>query len=138
MIGNKSRLPKSLQESISHAEETTKLNLGTQFTFAINYSGKYDIIQACKCVTEKVKNGLIQPHDINEDLLEQELETKCIEYPYPDLLVRTSGELRISNFMLWQLAHTEMFFVKKLFPDFEDTDFTEILSLFQEKRRHIL
>ncbi|KAK1562646.1 hypothetical protein Q3G72_015291 [Acer saccharum] len=83
----------------------------------------------------KVKDGVIEPSDINESLIEQELETNCTEFPYPDLLIRTSGELRISNFLLWQLAYTELFFAQSLWPDFGEAEFIEALRSFQRRRR---
>lgn len=83
-----------------------------------------------------VKDGLIEPNDVSESLIEQELETNCTEFPYPDLLIRTSGELRISNFMLWQLAYTELFFSQSLWPDFGEAEFLEALKSFQQRRRH--
>lgn len=74
-------------------------------------------------IARKVKDGVIAPDDINESLIEQELETNCTQFPYPDLLIRTSGELSISNFLLWQLAYTELFFAKSLCPDFGEIEF---------------
>lgn len=102
---------------------------------AVSYSGKYDVVQACKSIAQKVQEGTIELDDINETLIEQELETSCTEYPYPDLLIRTSGELRVSNFLLWQVAYTEFFFVKTLWPDFGKQDFTEALLSFQQRQR---
>lgn len=102
---------------------------------AVSYSGKYDIVQACKNISQKVKDGLIQVDDVNESFIEQELETNCTEFPYPDLLIRTSGELRVSNFLLWQLAYTEFFFVSALWPDFGKAEFVEALISFQQRQR---
>ncbi|KAH9626714.1 hypothetical protein KSS87_017413 [Heliosperma pusillum] len=124
--------PKKL---ISEAEETTKNNTRLQLIVAVSYSGKYDIIQACKNIAQKAKNGLVKVEEIDEELIEQELETNCTEYPYPDLLIRTSGELRVSNFLLWQLAYTELFFVRALWPDFGQDEFVEALSSFQQRNR---
>uniref|UniRef100_A0A803LXC3 Alkyl transferase n=1 Tax=Chenopodium quinoa TaxID=63459 RepID=A0A803LXC3_CHEQI len=101
----------------------------------ISYSGKYDIIQACKNISQKVKDGAVEVEEIDEGLIEQELETNCTEYPYPDLLIRTSGELRVSNFLLWQLAYTELFFVRALWPDFGEEEFIEALMSYQQRSR---
>lgn len=133
-MGNRSTFSKSLQNMIAYAEETTAANSGTHLIVALNYSGKYDIIQACQSVATKVKDGVLRLEDINEDLIKHELESKYTEFPYPDLLIRTSGEYRLSNFMLWQLAYSELFFAKYLFPDFGETEFIEAISLFQNRR----
>lgn len=135
VIGDKSNLPNSLKEAINHAEETTKDNIGLHFVAALNYGGRYDITQATKNIATKVKDGVIQFEDINDKLIDQELETKNLEYPNPDLLIRTSGELRISNYMLWQLAYSEFCFVDKLFPDLDEADFVAALRSFQRRQR---
>lgn len=135
IIGNTSRLPNSLQKLIANVEETTKNSSGLQLIVAVSYSGQYDIVQACQRIAMKVKDGVIAPDDVNESLIEQELETNCIQFPYPDLLIRTSGELRISNFLLWQLAYTELFFAKSLWPDFGEIEFLEALHDFQRRQR---
>ncbi|KAL9238695.1 hypothetical protein vseg_013084 [Gypsophila vaccaria] len=135
IIGDSSKLPTSLQKLISEAEETTKHNTRLQLIVAASYSGKYDIIQACRNIAQKAKDGHVAVEDIDEELIEQELETNCTEYPYPDLLIRTSGELRVSNFLLWQLAYTELFFIRALWPDFGEDEFVEALSSFQQRNR---
>ncbi|KAJ7959801.1 Alkyl transferase [Quillaja saponaria] len=113
----------------------TKDNSRLQITVAVSYSGKYDAVQACTSIAQKVKDDHIQLKDINDNLIEQELETNCTEFPYPDLLIRTSGELRVSNFLLWQLAYTELFFVQELWPDFGKAEFVEALTSFQQRQR---
>ncbi|KAK6935730.1 Decaprenyl diphosphate synthase-like [Dillenia turbinata] len=135
VIGDSSKLPDSLSRLIKHAEETTKDNSRLQLIVAASYSGKYDILQARKSVARKVKDDFIQLEDINEALIEQELETNCTEFPYPDLLIRTSGELRVSNFLLWQLAYTEFFFAQALWPDFGEPEFIEALTSYQQRQR---
>ncbi|XP_060174162.1 (2Z,6Z)-farnesyl diphosphate synthase CPT6, chloroplastic-like isoform X1 [Lycium barbarum] len=136
VIGDKSNLPSSLKEMIKLAEETTKDNTGLHFVAALNYGGRYDIIQATKRIASKVKDGVIQLEDIDDKLIDQELETnKCLEYPNPDLLIRTSGELRISNYMLWQLAYSEFYFMDKLFPEVDEADFVAALRSFQQRQR---
>ncbi|GAB4824520.1 hypothetical protein Ancab_007396 [Ancistrocladus abbreviatus] len=135
VIGDASKLPPTLRELIAQAEEETKSNTRLQLIVAVSYSGKYDIIQACRSIAQKVKDGLVRLDDIDESLIEQELETNCTEYPYPDLLIRTSGELRVSNFLLWQLAYTELFFATPLWPDFGEEEFVSALKSFQQRNR---
>ncbi|CAK8537693.1 unnamed protein product [Lathyrus sativus] len=135
VIGDTSKLPNSLQRMITSIEDYTKENSKFQVIVAINYGGKYDIVNACKSVAKKVKDGHIYLEDIDENTLEKELQTNCTEFPYPDLLIRTSGELRVSNFLLWQLAYTEFFFDSKLWPDFGKDEFIEALISFQHRHR---
>ncbi|KAM6550654.1 hypothetical protein CsatB_000462 [Cannabis sativa] len=134
-IGDKSKLPGSLQELIANVEESTKNNSLLQLVVAVSYSGQYDVVQACRKIALKVKDGVLMPEDISESLIEEELETNCTQFPYPDLLIRTSGELRISNFFLWQLAYTELFFSQSLWPDFGEFEFLEALRAFQSRQR---
>ncbi|CAA2981334.1 dehydrodolichyl diphosphate synthase 2-like [Olea europaea subsp. europaea] len=134
-IGDKSKLPKSLQELIATVENSTRGNMGLHLMIAINYGGRYDVMQASRSIASKVKDGSLQVEDINETLFEKELETNCAEFPNPDLLIRTSGEQRISNFYLWQLANTEVFFSVKKLLDFEEEDFIEALISFQKRER---
>ncbi|KAM7522078.1 hypothetical protein LguiA_011980 [Lonicera macranthoides] len=137
MIGDRSKWPKSLQGALSLVKEVTKKNTGLHVLGGINYGGRYDILQACKSVASKVKDGLLQLEDINESVFELELETKCTEFPSADLVIRTSGAHRLSNFMLWQAAYSELFFVEKLFPDIEEEDFIEALKSYRKKeKRH--
>ncbi|XP_021289889.1 dehydrodolichyl diphosphate synthase 2-like [Herrania umbratica] len=135
VIGDLARLPKAFQELIINLEEATKNNARFQLIVAVSYSGHYDVVQACQRLALKAKCGLIEPSDINESLIEQELETKCTEFPYPDLLIRTSGEFRVSNFMLWQLAYAELFFAQSLWPDFGEAEFLKALLAFQKRQR---
>ncbi|CAK9164216.1 unnamed protein product [Ilex paraguariensis] len=135
VIGDKSKLPKSLNQILARAEQALKANSGLHAVIALNYSGRYDILQVCQKVANHVKDGLIQPEDITQSMFEEQLETTGTKYPNPDLLIRTSGEHRISNFMLWQLAYTELYFVEKMFPDFGETDLIEALSSFQQRQR---
>ncbi|PIN20773.1 cis-prenyltransferase [Handroanthus impetiginosus] len=135
VVGNRSQLPESLQNLASSSEELAKSNRGMRLILALNYSGRYDITQATKNIAAKVRNGVLQVEDINESLIEQHLKTNRIEFPNPDLLIRTNGELRVSNFMLWQLAYTELLFVDKLFPDFNEADLIDALAAFQRRQR---
>ncbi|XP_057439926.1 dehydrodolichyl diphosphate synthase 2-like isoform X2 [Lotus japonicus] len=135
VIGDSSKLPKSLKRMITSAEESTKDNSELQLIVAVSYSGKYDVVQACRSVAKRVKDGHVDLEDIDENMIEQELETNCTEFPNPDLLIRTSGELRVSNFLLWQLAYTELFFNRELWPDFGKEEFVEALNSFQQRQR---
>ncbi|OMO97565.1 Di-trans-poly-cis-decaprenylcistransferase-like protein [Corchorus olitorius] len=135
VIGDLAKLPETLQELIINLEKATKSNTRFHLIVAVSYSGHYDVVQACQRLAMKAKCGLIEPSDINESLVEQELETKCTEFPYPDLLIRTGGEFRISNFMLWQLAYAELFFAQSLWPDFGEAELLKALVAFQQRRR---
>ncbi|XP_073157330.1 cis-prenyltransferase 4, chloroplastic-like [Henckelia pumila] len=135
LVGDCTKLPKPLQALLSEAAETTKNNSQLHLILAVNYSGQNDLVQACQNIAQKVKDGLIEPEDIDKFLLESELETNCTDFPNPDLLIRTSGELRISNFLLWQLAYTELYFANSLWPDFGEDEFVKALLSFQQRQR---
>ncbi|XP_010454263.1 PREDICTED: dehydrodolichyl diphosphate synthase 5 [Camelina sativa] len=135
VIGNRSKISRSLLGLIEEVEEATKSYEGKQLIIAIDYSGRFDILQACKNLAMKVKDGLIQVEDIDEKAMENELMTKCSEFPNPDLLIRTSGEQRISNFFLWQSAYTELYFPNVLWPDFGEAEYLEALTWYQQRQR---
>ncbi|CAN8253237.1 unnamed protein product [Cochlearia groenlandica] len=135
VIGNRGKIPESLLTLIQEVEEATKSYKGKQLIIAIDYSGRFDILQACKSLAEKAKNGLIQIEDIDEKAMDQELMTKCSEFPNPDLLIRTSGEQRISNFFLWQSAYTELYFPSDLWPDFGEAEYLDALTWYQQRQR---
>lgn len=136
VIGDCSRLPVALQKTVREAEEATRNNSQLDLILAISYSGRRDIVQACRNLAQKVHGNLLRPEDIDESLFADELETSCAaEFPYPDLLIRTSGELRLSNFLLWQSAYSELFFTNTLWPDFGEADYLEALSSFQSRDR---
>ncbi|MFS7964780.1 putative ditrans,polycis-polyprenyl diphosphate synthase ((2E,6E)-farnesyl diphosphate specific) [Helianthus anomalus] len=131
VMGDKSKLSETLQKLSTEIEEKSRTNSGTHIIFAINYSGKHDIIKACKNLANQVKDGVILPNQINENIFAQQLYTNYIDFPCPDLVIRTSGEIRISNFMLWQMAYSKLYFTKKYFPDFGEDDLIEALRAFQ-------
>ncbi|KAI3952409.1 hypothetical protein MKX01_005276 [Papaver californicum] len=133
IIGNLVKLPISLQNQITKTTDTTKKNTKLHLLLGINYSGRDDILQACRKISHKVKDGLVEPEDISESLFNGELETA--EIPYPDLFIRTSGVLRLSNFFAWQLAYTELYFTECLWPDFGEREFTTALQSFQRRQR---
>ncbi|KAL6614138.1 hypothetical protein ACP70R_036408 [Stipagrostis hirtigluma subsp. patula] len=136
VIGDSSRLPISLQKAAREAEEATRNNSQLDLTLAISYSGRRDIVQACRKLAQKVDAKLLSPEDIDESVFAMELETSLAgEVPCPDLLIRTSGELRLSNFLLWQSAYSELFFTDTLWPDFGEADYLEALVSFQSRDR---
>ncbi|RZR92725.1 hypothetical protein BHM03_00021079, partial [Ensete ventricosum] len=135
IIGDSSDLPQSLQKLVKEVVDLTKNNAQIDLIIAISYSERRDITQACQTIAQKVKHGFLEPEDYESHIAE-ELETNCIvEFPYPDLLIRTSGELRLSNFLLWQSAYTELFFTNKYWPDFGEADYMEALCSFQSRQR---
>ncbi|WOK93906.1 dehydrodolichyl diphosphate synthase 2-like [Canna indica] len=135
IIGDITELPQSLQKLAKEVVDMTKKNTKLDVLVAISYSGRRELKRACQNIAQKVKHGLLAPEDITESHIEQELETNHIEFPHPDLLIRTSGELRVSNFLLWQLAYTELFFTKTYWPDFGEEDYVEALHSFQSRQR---
>ena len=126
-IGDASALPSKAQRSLEHAKEATKSNDRMKLILALNYSGRWDLEQACNRLLEATK-GKIDSSDINKYL-----STSGI--PDPELLIRTSGEMRISNFMLWQLAYTELHFTDVLWPDFRKKDLFEAIISYQRRER---
>jgi undecaprenyl diphosphate synthase len=132
-VGNLTALPASLQSEIAKAVTLTQHNQGIQFTVATNYGGRQEIIQACRSIAAQVQAGSIEPDDIDENLFSSHLYTQGI--PDPDLLIRTSGELRISNFLLWQLAYAEIYVTETLWPNFDRPAFHAALTDYQQRHR---
>jgi undecaprenyl diphosphate synthase len=132
-VGNLESLPPSLKAEIDRSMEETKNNLGIQFTVATNYGGRQEIIEACRAIAAKAYQGTINPEEIDEAVFERHLYTSGL--PYPDLLIRTSGEMRISNFLLWQLAYAEIYVTQTLWPDFDRAQFHQALSAYQQRER---
>jgi undecaprenyl diphosphate synthase len=132
-VGQIDALPESLQVEIAKAEETTRHNQGTMFTVATNYGGRQEIVQACQALAAMVKTGAIEAADIDENLFSQQLYTQGLLDP--DLLIRTSGEMRISNFLLWQLAYSEIYVTDTLWPNFDRRAFHLALVDFQQRQR---
>jgi undecaprenyl diphosphate synthase len=132
-IGNLEALPVSLQEEIARSMAETKENTGIQFTIATNYGGRQEIVQACRAIAAKVRQGAIDPEDIDEAIFERHLYTAGLSYP--DLLIRTSGEMRLSNFLLWQMAYAEIYVTETLWPDFDRKEFHKALTDYQERDR---
>ena len=131
--GNLKALPNSLQDQISAAMEETQNNRGIQFTVATNYGGRQEILAACRAIAQKVEQGLLKPDEIDEDTFASHLYTAGIHDP--DLLIRTSGEMRISNFLLWQIAYTEIYVTEALWPDFDRNELHCALRAYQKRDR---
>lgn len=132
-IGQIDRLPEKCQKQISHVKELTKENDRLQLCLALSYSGRWDITEAVKKLSVRVKNGELKPEDINDELIGSHLSTA--EVPDPDLIIRTSGEYRISNFLLWQLAYSELYVTETYWPDFKRDELYEAIKSYQERDR---
>ncbi|WP_036485546.1 polyprenyl diphosphate synthase [Myxosarcina sp. GI1] len=132
-VGNLTDLPKSLRQEIERSMQDTENNTGTQFTIATNYGGRQEIVQACRAIASKVERGYVEVEKIDESLFEEHLYTKGITHP--DLLIRTSGEMRISNFLLWQIAYAEIYVTPTLWPDFDRAEFYKALTTYQQRER---
>ncbi|XP_021744843.1 uncharacterized protein LOC110710809 [Chenopodium quinoa] len=135
VIGDRSPLSDSLRKAVEEIEEETKDYKGIHLVLAMSYSGQNDIVHACQNIATKVKDGLLQPEDITKSLFEEHLQTNVTDMPLPDLLIRTSGELRISNYYLWQSAYSEMYFTDTLWPDFGEDEFVKALRSYQQRGR---
>jgi undecaprenyl diphosphate synthase len=132
-IGDISSLPKNVQEKFLWSIDKLNSCTGLTLVIAISYSSKWEIIEAVRQIAEQVKLGKIQPSEIDNSLMECYLNTS--EMPDPELLIRTSGECRISNFLLWQIAYTELYFTPKLWPDYRKEDLFEAIFDFQNRER---
>ena len=133
VLGDITRLSEGMQKSIKKCMERTKNNTGVTFNIALNYGGRNEILSAVKKIAYEVKNGNINVEEITEDTISNNLYTAG--EPDPDLLIRTSGELRLSNFLLWQLAYTEFLFIDKNWPDFSEEDINEAIEVYQKRNR---
>ena len=132
-IGDRTRFSESLQSSITAAEKKTETNTHLNLNIAANYGGRWDIVNAAQNLSRKLVNGEIVENQITEEAFTREL---ClVDLPEPDLFIRTGGEQRISNFLLWQIAYTELFFTDTLWPDFNDAAFDEALDWYSKRQR---
>lgn len=132
-IGDLDGLPNSCKDELNAAYERTKNNKGINLILALNYSARWELTEVNKKIAAKVQSGKLQLSEITDELISNELTTKGI--PDPELLIRTSGELRISNFLLWQIAYAELYFTDKLWPDFKKEDFYEAILDYQSRER---
>ncbi len=133
VIGDISRLSDDLQKQIIDLEEKSSVNTGLNFTVALNYGGRDEMIRAMQKLAVDVKNGNLEPEQITEELFSANLDTKDI--PDPDLMIRTSGEQRISNYMLWQMAYAEFYFTDVLWPDFDKKELQKALDYYAGRDR---
>ncbi|MFH1005225.1 MAG: isoprenyl transferase [Bacteroidota bacterium] len=132
-IGNLKSLPGTCYKKLMKAIENTSGNTRLTLVLALSYSSKWEIINAVKQIADKIKTGKLSAEELNEELFSSYLCTK--EIPDPELLIRTSGEKRISNFLLWQIAYSELYFTEKLWPDFHKEDFYEAIIDYQNRER---
>ncbi|MBN1158579.1 MAG: isoprenyl transferase [Bacteroidales bacterium] len=132
-IGNVKSLPDKVQQQLNIAMEKSRQNTGLKLILALSYSSRWEIIQAVKNIAKELERGTIRYEDINDKLFEQHLTTSA--YPEPELVIRTSGEFRVSNFLLWQIAYAELYFTKTLWPDFRKEHLYEALLNFQDRER---
>ncbi len=130
VIGDVSKLPDFVQDSLSRVLKSTSKNKSMILSLALNYGGRDEIIRMVKTI---LADDSLKLQDIDEELISSKLDTKKI--PDPDILIRTSGEKRISNFLLWQMAYTEFFFIKTLWPDFNKKEFLDIVEQFKQRNR---
>ena len=133
VIGDISRLSEDLQARIREVEEVSASNTGLNFTVALNYGGRDEIIRSIKKLANDVATGNVKPEDIDEACFEGYLDTYGL--PDPDLMIRTSGEQRLSNYLLWQLAYSEFYFTDVLWPDFDKKDLQEAIEWYNSKER---
>ena len=132
-IGNLDLLPKSAQKKLMEVIETTKDNSRMVLTLALSYGSREELINAVKNISNKVKNNIISIDNIDESIINEHLYTR--DLPEVDLLIRTSGEHRISNFLLWQIAYSELYFTDVLWPDFKENDLYEAIISYQKRER---
>lgn len=133
VIGDLSRFSDKLQKNITQAQELTAGNDGMVLSVAANYGGRWDIANAAKCLAEKVKNQELALDDINESSLNE--FTSLSQLPELDLMIRTGGDYRISNFLLWQAAYAELYFTDTLWPDFDEQQFHQAIEVFDQRER---
>ena len=135
VIGNMDRLPKEPRSKLQEAINKTANNTGMQLNLAISYGGRLEIIDSCKKIASKVKNGSLNIEDINEEVFSNHLYLEGA--PDPDLVIRTGGEFRLSNYLLWQAAYSEFFVSKTLWPDFTKEEFLEAVAFYQTRERRL-
>lgn len=132
-IGDISSLPKRNRDALYDALRVTSLNTGLTLVLALNYGGRDEIVRAVKKIADRIRSGKLEPDNISPDIITESLDTAGI--PDPDLLIRTSGEYRLSNYLLWQLAYTELWITDVLWPDFSESDFLDALESYATRER---
>ena len=132
-VGTLRRLPPAVREALRAAVAATRKNTGMTVILAVSYGGREDITRAMRTIARKVEKGELAATAITQDVVTRHMATKGI--PDPDLLIRTSGEMRVSNFYLWQLAYTEIYVTETLWPDFREREFVQALGFFEQRQR---
>ena len=133
VIGDKQRFDANLIASINYAEDTTRNNSGLKLIIAANYGGRWDIIEAARKLAQRVEQGELSANEITQSIFQRELT--LVDLPEPDLFIRTGGEIRLSNFLIWQLAYSELYFTQTLWPDFDKEDLMLALTSFSHRQR---
>ena len=133
IIGDLTRVPQVVQDSILALQQRTSVNTGMTMVIALSYSSRWEITKAVQDIANEVKAGTLNPEDINEEMIAQHLTTNFM--PDPDLLIRTGGEVRLSNYLLWQCAYTEFYFCDTFWPDFHEEDLCQAIAWFQNRER---
>jgi di-trans,poly-cis-decaprenylcistransferase len=133
VVGDIERLPQSVQDKLRETMEHTARNTAMTMVVALSYSSRWELTRAAQSIARDVKQGTLQPEDITEELMNQRLETAFM--PDPELLIRTGGELRISNYMLWQIAYSELYFCDTYWPDFNEVDLHQAITSYQARQR---
>jgi undecaprenyl diphosphate synthase len=132
-VGNLRRLPAAVRDALRAAIEATKHNTGMTVVLAVSYGAREEIARAARVIARRVRRGELEPEQVTAGTFAKHLGTNGI--PDPDLLIRTSGEMRLSNFFLWQLAYTEIYVTDTLWPDFREREFLQALAFFQQRQR---
>ena len=133
VVGDIQRLPQSVQDKLQETMEHTAQNTAMTMVVALSYSSRWELTRAAQSIARDVKAGTLQPEDITEELMNERLETAFM--PDPELLIRTGGELRISNYMLWQIAYSELYFCGTYWPDFDEADLHQAIASYQARQR---
>lgn len=135
VLGDVTQLSESLQKGIASAIERTKNNTGIIFNIALNYGGRAEMIKAVQEISEQIKNGNLKSEEITEEVISNYLYTKG--QPDPDLIIRTSGEMRLSGFLMWQSTYSEILFLDKLWPDFSEKDLDASIEAYSKRKRNL-
>ena len=133
MVGDIERLPEGVQKKIHYMEDLTAKNDGMTMVVAMSYSSKLELVRATRMIAQQVKDGTLDVDSISEDTINNHLWTNFM--PDPDLLIRTGGELRISNYLLWQIAYSELYFCDTYWPDFDEQELHKAIASFQQRQR---
>lgn len=133
VVGDMKRLPEAVQQKLQETMDHTAANTAMTMVVALSYSSRWEITEAARAIAQKVKEGVLDPSEISEETVEKHLATAFM--PDPDLLIRTGGEQRISNYLLWQIAYSELYFCDTFWPDFSEADLQEAILSFQNRQR---